>query len=164
MFRHRLVNLRSKQVSRKPKASGSPLTAPWCFLPDHHRLSAAANAGGEIRPAIDAGVYFALMLRLFQPASAMFLSSDARAVLVHDLSVLVGVGGANFAMYTLWLPEQYRTECRASAFAFATSIGRFGGAGITFLVGAGVATITRSERPWRLLPLPFGRHRAIAIW
>ena len=29
----------------------------------------------------------------------------------------LGVGGANFAMYTLWLPEQYPTECRASAFA-----------------------------------------------
>ncbi len=51
----------------------------------------------------------------------------------------LGVGGANFAMYTLWLPEQYRTECRASAFAFATSLGRFAGAGITFLVGAGVS-------------------------
>jgi MFS family permease len=51
----------------------------------------------------------------------------------------LGVGGANFAMYTLWLPEQYSTECRASAFAFATSVGRFIGAGITFLVGAGVA-------------------------
>ena len=50
----------------------------------------------------------------------------------------LGVGGANFAMYTLWLPEQYSTECRASAFAFATSIGRFVGAGITFLVGYGV--------------------------
>jgi MFS family permease len=51
----------------------------------------------------------------------------------------LGVGGANFAMYTLWLPEQYSTACRASAFAFATSVGRFIGAGITFLVGAGVS-------------------------
>ena len=50
----------------------------------------------------------------------------------------LGLGGANFAVYTLWLPEQYPTECRASAFAFATSFARFGGAGITFLVGAGV--------------------------
>ena len=50
----------------------------------------------------------------------------------------LGLGGANFAVYTLWLPEQYPTECRASAFAFATSFARFGGAGITFLVGRGV--------------------------
>jgi len=50
----------------------------------------------------------------------------------------LGFGGANFAVYTLWLPEQYPTECRASAFAFSTSFARFVGAGITFLVGAGV--------------------------
>jgi MFS family permease len=51
----------------------------------------------------------------------------------------LGLGGANFSVYTLWLPEQYTTDCRASAFAFATSFGRFFAAGITFLVGAGVA-------------------------
>ncbi len=51
----------------------------------------------------------------------------------------LGFGGANFAVYTIWLPEQYPTECRASAFAFATSFARFAGAGITFLVGAGIA-------------------------
>ena len=50
----------------------------------------------------------------------------------------LGLGGANFAVYTLWLPEQYPTECRASAFAFSTSFARFGGAAITFLVGSGV--------------------------
>src|SRR2546430_14728050 len=36
----------------------------------------------------------------------------------------LGFGGANFAVYTLWLPEQYPTECRASAFAFSTSFAR----------------------------------------
>ena len=78
----------------------------------------------------------------------------------------LGVGGANFAMYTLWLPEQYRTECRASAFAFATSIGRFAGAGITFLVGAGVSYFHTIGTPVALtsiafvvglLILPFGK-------
>ncbi len=78
----------------------------------------------------------------------------------------LGVGGANFAMYTLWLPEQYPTECRASAFAFATSIGRFVGAGITFLVGAGVAHFHTIGTPVALtsvafivglLLLPFGK-------
>jgi MFS family permease len=53
--------------------------------------------------------------------------------------LFIGFGGGSFALYTLWLPEQYRTTCRATAFALATSIGRFVGAGITFLVGAGVA-------------------------
>jgi MFS family permease len=50
----------------------------------------------------------------------------------------LGLGGANFSVYTLWLPEQYPTECRGSAFAFATSVGRFLAAALTFLVGAGV--------------------------
>src|SRR5262249_25280643 len=41
----------------------------------------------------------------------------------------VGVGGASFSVYLLWIPEQYRTECRGSAIALATSIGRFVAAG-----------------------------------
>jgi len=53
-------------------------------------------------------------------------------------SFFLGVGGANFVVYSFWLPEQYGTECRASAFAFTTNIGRFAAAGFTFLVGAGV--------------------------
>jgi hypothetical protein len=36
------------------------------------------------------------------------------------------------------LPEQYGTECRASAFAFTTNVGRFAAAGFTFLVGTGI--------------------------
>ena len=51
----------------------------------------------------------------------------------------LGVGGASFCVFTVWLPEQYRTECRASAFAFATSFGRFIAAGATFVVGSAVA-------------------------
>src|SRR5260370_2889389 len=77
----------------------------------------------------------------------------------------LGFGGANFAVYTLWLPEQYPTECRASAFAFSTSVARFGGAGITFLVGAGVqhfqslgipVALTSIAFAIGLLLLPFG--------
>ncbi len=78
---------------------------------------------------------------------------------------VLGLGGANFAMYTLWLPEQYPTSCRASAFAFATSVGRFAGAGITFLVGAGISAYGSLGVPvaWTavafaigILLLPFG--------
>ncbi len=81
----------------------------------------------------------------------------------------LGVGGANFAMYTIWLPEQYSTECRGSAFAFATSVGRFAGAGITFLVGAGVSRYHTIGTPVALtsvafviglLLLPFGEETA----
>ncbi len=67
----------------------------------------------------------------------------------------LGIGGANFAVYTLWLPEQYRTECRGSAFAFATSVGRFLAAGITFLVGAGVARMHTIGTPVALTSVAF---------
>jgi MFS family permease len=67
----------------------------------------------------------------------------------------LGLGGANFAVYTLWLPEQYPTECRASAFSFATSFARFGGAGITFLVGAGVRHYGSLGVPVALTSLAF---------
>jgi len=101
-------------------------------------------------------IYFALM--------AVFISLGFGYVFYFTTNALVwfmvclfwlGVGGANFAMYTLWLPEQYRTECRASAFAFATSIGRFGGAGVTFLVGAGVAYYHSIGTPVALTSLAF---------
>jgi MFS family permease len=77
----------------------------------------------------------------------------------------LGLGGANFAVYTLWLPEQYPTECRASAFAFSTSLARFAGAGITFLVGHGVerygslgipVAMTSLAFAAALLLIPFG--------
>ena len=67
----------------------------------------------------------------------------------------LGFGGANFAVYTLWLPEQYPTECRASAFAFSTSFARFGGAGITFLVGSGVRHFGSLGTPVALTSIAF---------
>jgi len=84
------------------------------------------------------GIYFLVMFfSIAVGFGYIFYLPNALALFMAVLFFL-GLGGANFAMYTLWLPEQYSTECRASAFAFATSIGRFAGAGITFLVGAGV--------------------------
>jgi MFS family permease len=67
----------------------------------------------------------------------------------------LALGGANFAVYTLWPPEQYPTECRASAFAFATSFARFGGAAITFLVGSGVRHYGSIGTPVALTSIAF---------
>ena len=84
-------------------------------------------------------IYFALMAVFIALGFGYVFYLGERALLWFMICLFfLGVGGANFAMYTLWLPEQYSTECRASAFAFATSVGRFAGAGITFLVGSGV--------------------------
>jgi MFS family permease len=51
---------------------------------------------------------------------------------------LLGLGGANFALYTVWLPEQYPTDNRASAVGFISSAGRFVGVAMVFLLGAGI--------------------------
>jgi MFS family permease len=100
--------------------------------------------------------YFALMFVFiaFGFGYAFYLASNALAWFLVSLFFL-GIGGANFALYTLWLPEQYRTECRASAFAFATSSGRFVAAGITFLVGNGVAYFHTIGTPVALTSVAF---------
>jgi MFS family permease len=66
-----------------------------------------------------------------------FYVTDGLYTFIGSLFVL-GFFGGNFAMYNLWLPEQYPTGVRATAFAFVTSFGRYIGAGVTFLIGAGV--------------------------
>jgi MFS family permease len=101
--------------------------------------------------------YFLIMLNaiLFTFGHA-FYQAGAPGIMTFAFSLLaLGFGGANFAVYTIWLPEQYPTECRASAFAFATSFARFGGAGITFLVGAGVAHYGSIGYPVALTALAF---------
>ena len=100
--------------------------------------------------------YFTLMLVFISLGFgyAFYLKENALMWFMVCLFFL-GIGGANFAIYTLWVPEQYRTECRASAFAFSTSVGRFGGAGITFLVGAGVRYFHTIGTPVALTALAF---------
>ncbi|HEY2683805.1 MAG TPA: MFS transporter [Steroidobacteraceae bacterium] len=92
-----------------------------------------------------------------------FYLKEGLGVFIGSLFFL-GFFGGNFAVYSLWLPEQYPTAVRASAFAFATSFGRFIGAGVNFLIGAGVAAygsvgmpvaITASAFFLGLLLLPF---------
>jgi MFS family permease len=101
------------------------------------------------------GVYFLVMfLSISIGFGYIFYLPRALAPFMAVL-FLLGVGGANFAMYTLWLPEQYTTDCRASAFAFATSVGRFAGAGITFLVGAGVQHFQTLGTPVALTSVAF---------
>ncbi|HVA95755.1 MAG TPA: MFS transporter [Candidatus Dormibacteraeota bacterium] len=67
----------------------------------------------------------------------------------------LGIGGANYTVYSFWLPEQYETECRASALAFAQNVGRFAGAGATFLVGAGIRHFQTLGFPVALTAIAF---------
>jgi MFS family permease len=112
------------------------------------------------------GLYFALMAVFIALTFGKVFYFGALALPWFFVCLFfLGFGGANFAVYTLWLPEQYPTECRASAFAFCTSFARFGGAGITFLVGAGVqhygslgipVALTSIAFAIGLLLIPFG--------
>jgi MFS family permease len=112
------------------------------------------------------GFYFALMFVAiaFGFGYAFYLERGALEWFLLSLALL-GFGGAHFAVYTLWLPEQYPVSCRASAFAFATSAGRFVAAGITLLVGAAIAHFKTLGMPVActsvafllgLLVIPFG--------
>ena len=100
--------------------------------------------------------YFALMFVSIALGFgyAYYLHSHALEWFLVSLVVL-GFGGANFTMYSLWLPEQYRTECRASAFGFATSFGRFLAAGITLLVGWAVGRMQTIGVPVALTSVAF---------
>ncbi len=127
-------------------------------------LSIGTIAGCLILPALAArfgrrgalAFYFALMFLCISVGFGyvFYLGPNALPWFLVSLFFL-GIGGANFSVYTLWLPEQYRTECRGSAFAFATSSGRFVAAGVTFLVGAGVARMHTIGTPVALTSIAF---------
>jgi MFS family permease len=68
----------------------------------------------------------------------------------------LGFFGGNFTLFSLWLPEQYETSVRATAFAFATSFGRFIGAGVNFMIGAMVRNAGTIGRPVAYTAIAFG--------
>ncbi|HEV2448573.1 MAG TPA: MFS transporter [Candidatus Sulfopaludibacter sp.] len=100
-------------------------------------------------------LYFLLMFACISLGFGFLFYLPGALPLFLACLFFLGVGGANFAVYTLWLPEQYRTECRGSAFAFATSFGRFIAAGVTFLVGAGVSRMHTIGTPVALTSIAF---------
>jgi len=97
------------------------------------------------------------VMALFIPLGfgyAFYLPANALSLFIACM-FFVGVGGASFCVFTVWLPEQYRTECRASAFAFATSFGRFVTAGVTFAVGAAVSHFGTLGKPVAFTAIAF---------
>jgi nitrate/nitrite transporter NarK len=129
-------------------------------MPPHATAGRAYRTPRDARPVFCADV----CLLVFGFGYAFYLRRNALPWFLVSLAFL-GVGGANFAVYTLWLPEQYPVSCRASAFAFATSAGRFFAAGVTLLVGAAIAHFKTLGMPvaWTsvafllgLLVIPFG--------
>ncbi len=72
------------------------------------------------------------------------------------LLFFLGFFGGNFAMFSLWLPEQYPTSVRATAFAFATSFGRFIGAGVNFVLAGLVRNMGTLGKPVAFTAIAFG--------
>lgn len=68
----------------------------------------------------------------------------------------LGFFGGNFAVFSLWLPEQYGTNVRATAFAFTTSFGRFLAAAVNFGVGALVRGMGTLGKPVAFTAVAFG--------
>lgn len=100
-------------------------------------------------------LYFAIMLVTIPIAFgwAFYLPSGLVPFIVTLF--FMGFGGGNFAIFTLWLPEQYETRVRATAFAFATSVGRFIGAGVNFGLGALVTAMHTIGTPVALTASAF---------
>jgi MFS family permease len=84
------------------------------------------------------GLYFAALGVAVAVAFGYVFYQPAALSMFFVLIFFLGIGGANFALYTLWLPEQYATNCRASAIAFVSSVGRFVGVAMVFLVGTAI--------------------------
>lgn len=72
------------------------------------------------------------------------------------LLFFLGLFGGNFAIFSLWLPEQYDTSVRATAFAFTTSFGRFIAAGMNFGIGALVGRMGTLGVPVAITAIAFG--------
>ena len=108
------------------------------------------------KPAL--ALYFAGMLVAIPLAFGWAFYLPGAAALPAFLVVLffLGVAGGNFALYSLWLPELFGTEVRATAFAFCTSVGRFAGAGVNFALAAGVQHMGTLGTPVALTAVAFG--------
>jgi MFS family permease len=80
-------------------------------------------------------IYFAGMaICIYLSFGWAFYLADGLTTFIVAL-LFLGFFGGNFAIYSLWLPEQYGTSVRATAFAFTTSFGRLIGAGVNFVLG-----------------------------
>jgi len=137
-------------------------------------LSIGTILGALIVPAIadrlgrraNQAIFYALMLVAIPVTFGYVFYLPAHALKWFMLCLFfLGVGGANYTAYSFWMPEQYDTQCRATALAFAQNVGRFVGAGATFLVGVGVShyqtlgfpvAMTAFAFVIGLLLLPFG--------
>jgi MFS family permease len=86
---------------------------------------------------------------------AFYLPTGSALPAFMAVLFFLGLFGGNFAIFSLWLPELFGTEVRASAFAFCTSIGRFIGAGVNFGLAGAVAAMGTLGTPIALTAIAF---------
>ncbi len=102
----------------------------------------SSDLGEKFGRRVALGFFYALML-IFIVAGfgyVFYLPPESNPLTWFMIcTFFLGVGGASFAVYSFWIPEQYRTECRVSAFAFSTNIGRFVGAAISMALALGIS-------------------------
>ena len=84
---------------------------------------------------------------------AFYLADGLRPFIVALF--FLGFFGGNFTMFSLWVPEQYETSVRATAFAFTTSFGRFFAAGVNFAIGALIGRMGTLGKPVALTAIGF---------
>src|SRR5437899_10538106 len=81
------------------------------------------------------GLFFVLMMTFIALTfGEVFYLGAAALPWFFVCLFFLGFGGANFSVYTLWLPEHYPAECRGSAFAFFFSFPPLCVAGLSFFV------------------------------
>ena len=105
---------------------------------------------------VNQAIFFGIMgLSIWIAFGYIFYMREMALPWFMVLVFFLGLGGANFTVYSFWIPEQYGTECRASALAFVSNVGRFLAAGFTFLVGAGIQHFQTLGTPIALTAIPF---------
>jgi MFS family permease len=86
---------------------------------------------------------------------AFYLPAGSALPIFLTVLFFLGIAGGNFAVFSLWLPELFGTEVRASAFAFCTSVGRFVGAAVNFGLAAAVRGMGTLGTPVALTAVAF---------
>ena len=86
---------------------------------------------------------------------AFYLPTGSALPAFMAILFFLGLFGGNFAIFSLWLPEQFGTEVRGTAFAFCTSVGRFIGAGVNFALAGAVASMGTLGMPVALTAVAF---------
>jgi MFS family permease len=87
---------------------------------------------------------------------AFYLPAGTASPVFMTILFFLGIFGGSFAIFSLWLPELFGTEARATAFAFCTSVGRFIGAGVNFGLAGAVAAMGTLGTPIALTAIAFG--------